>query len=465
MNVLTRGMRNAFRNATRTLSIVTILGLSIGLSMVMLIAHQAVQDKIKTTLSSIGNTVSIQPAGFTTGSGVNNALTTSELKKVQELPHVTNVLETVTDLLQTIGTSDQPTAPGGGLGGSSGSGGGDDSNAQTSLTSPDKLNCSGDRCSGGGTTITNLGGRGGVTLPSNFSLPLTIVGTNYPTDAASLGADTLKITSGGAINGSKDNDEAMVSTTIASKNDLKVGSTFTAYGKTLTVAAIFNSDSTNGNNTVIVSLPTEQSLSNQTGDVTSATATVDSLTNLNSTTSAIEKKLGSAADVTSDIAQANDALESLSTVKNISLYSLIGAVAAGAIIILLTMIMIVRERKREIGVFKAIGFSNVRIMLQFMGEALTLTTLGAAIGLIIGVVGGNPVTKTLVNNSNKDAVPRHIIGLQGINLSDLTDVHTKTGYTLILYGLGAAVLIAVIGSALASFFISKVRPAEVLRSE
>ena len=92
----------------------------------------------------------------------------------------------------------------------------------------------------------------------------------------------------------------------------------------------------------------------------------------------------------------------MNSVKSISIYSLIGAVIAGAVIIFLVMVMIVRERRREIGVVKAIGGSNLGIMFQFMVEAVTLTLLGAVIGLIIGVVGGSPVTKLLVNNSSNN---------------------------------------------------------------
>jgi putative ABC transport system permease protein len=481
MNVVTRGIRNAFRNATRTISIVVILGLSIGLSLVMLIAHQAVENKIKTTLSAIGNTVSISPAGYSGFSEVNNALASKQLKKVQKLAHVTSVVEMLTDNLETTGTTDAPTLPGGAKGGV----GGSSSSAKTSLKSITKLNCGGDSCSSdsgnSGMHISVVGGGvgAGATIPSNFSLPVSIVGSNYPTDPMTIGANTLKITSGKAISGTSDDDDAMLSTAMAKKNDLKVGSTFTAYDKTLTVAALFTSNTNDG--TIIISLPTEQALSDQSGDVTNATATVDSLTNLSSTTLAIKKALGSSADVTSNITQANDALQPLNTVKNVSMYSLIGSVAAGAVIILLVMVMIVRERKREIGVLKAIGGSNIRIMLQFMSEALTLTILATIIGLGIGIIGGSPVTSTLVSNSSNSsnstpgglpspttgggAVSSSKLGFGNVNVGDITNVHAQIGYTIILYGLGAAVLIALIGSALASFFISKVRPSEVLRSE
>jgi len=97
MNVISRGIRNAFRNAIRTFSLVIILGLSIGLSLTMLIAHQAVGNKITSVKSAIGNTVNITPAGFSGFSQVNNTLTTTELAKVAALPHVSKLAETVTD--------------------------------------------------------------------------------------------------------------------------------------------------------------------------------------------------------------------------------------------------------------------------------------------------------------------------------------------------------------------------------
>src|ERR1700676_2874602 len=109
MNVVSRGIRNAFRNLVRTFSIVIILGLSMGLALAMLVAHQAVGQKINSVKSSVGNTITIAPAGFSGFSQVNNSLTTSQLTKVSALAHVTNVTETLTGRLTTIGSS-QPSS-------------------------------------------------------------------------------------------------------------------------------------------------------------------------------------------------------------------------------------------------------------------------------------------------------------------------------------------------------------------
>ncbi|MCY3021126.1 MAG: FtsX-like permease family protein, partial [Planctomycetota bacterium] len=61
-----------------------------------------------------------------------------------------------------------------------------------------------------------------------------------------------------------------------------------------------------------------------------------------------------------------------------------------------TMIMNARERTREIGILKAIGFSDGRIFLLLTGEALVISGLGVVLGagsafLMFNVVHYNPV--------------------------------------------------------------------------
>ncbi len=465
MNALSRGIRNAFRNQIRTIAVVGILSLSIGLSLAMLVAHKTVNQKIASIKANAGNSITISPAGFSNFSQVNNALTVSQLSQVSTLPHITALSETLTDRLTTIGSA-QPSFFGDRSSSAS-------SNNLTSLTSPITINTSG------------RGGRffafgGGSNIATNFTPPISIVGTNDP---YVLNSQNLTLSSGSFINGSKDTNQAMVSTDMASKNNLKVGSTFTAYSQTLTVTGIYTSGSNQSlSNNIIVALLTEQRLSGQSGVVTGATATVDSLNNLSSATSAVQKALGSSADVTSSQTIANNTIAPLNNVSSVSLYSLIGAVVAGAIIILMIMVMITRERRREIGVLKAIGASNLKVVTQFISEAVTFAVLAAVVGIIIGVAAASPITNTLVNNSSTSSTrfnpsssnqqssgagPVFARGGRGFGRisNDISNIHAVAGLSIIGYGLGAAIIIAVAGSSAAAFFIAKVRPAEVMRME
>jgi putative ABC transport system permease protein len=305
-----------------------------------------------------------------------------------------------------------------------------------------------------------MGGGGGGFTPS--------ISAYGQTDTTALNGTSITLKSGNTISGTTDKNVALVGSTLATKNNLKVGSTFTVYGETITVAGIFDSGTTFSNNSVILSLPTLQRLSSQTGDITSATVTVDSITNVDTVTSKVKSTLGSTADVTSSKASAESAIAPLNSVKTVSTFSLIGAVVAGAVIILLTMIMIVRERRREIGVLKAIGASNLKIMFQFIAEAITLTLLGSVIGIILGVATGSPLTNLLVSNSSSTTTQTRGMGGPGgpgNAINTLQSIHAVVGWSIVLYGLLTAIIIAVLGSSAASFFISKIKPAEVMRAE
>jgi putative ABC transport system permease protein len=315
---------------------------------------------------------------------------------------------------------------------------------------------------------TNRSARAGKALLSTGSgEPVGFVGTIEPTDPANIGASTLRIVAGRPIDGMGDSDEAMVSTAMARKNHLGIGSTFTAYGAVLTVKAIFGSDTDSGSDTVIVPLATEQRLTHRDHDVASAVATVDSLTHLSAVTGEISADFGPTAEVTSDVAQADQALAPLNSVKSLSLYSLFGAVGASAAIIFLITVMTVRERKREVGILKAIGGSNGSIRYQFMTEALTLAVLGGAAGLLAGALAASSITSSLVSNSgsSSSSSPASSSAVKNRLLEHLSQVHATATAPDILVGVGGVLLIAAFGSAAASYLISRIQPAEVLRSE
>ncbi len=470
MNMFSRGIRNAFRNTVRTGSIVVILGISIGLALAMLVARQAVTSKIETVKSSVGNTVTVAPAGARGFEGGGEPLTTEQAKKLAATAHVSRTIQSVTDRLTTDNTTLQSGIDAGSLG---------RRNAARSGVgfeqAPPSMPAGGMRDMESSASSSTQG-----EITRTFTPPVTLIGTNDAMASLSANGETVSITSGQTFKSDDVDNVAVVGKAIAEKNNLSVGSTFTAYSTTIKVAGIYDSGTDFGNNQVVMPLSVVQKLSEQEGQLTSITLHVDSIDNIAAVSSSAKTIIGTSGDVTDSESQVASAVEPLENIQTISLYSLIGAVIAGAVIILLTMIMIVRERRREIGVVKAIGGSNLTIMGQFVIEAMTLTLLGAIVGIGFGVAAAAPITNALVSSSTSVQTqagpgasgmmpggPGRMMGRGGSQTlrQSVENIQTNIGWDIIFYGIGAALIIAIIGSALASIFISKVRPAEVMRAE
>lgn len=466
MGTINRGIKNAFRNNIRTFSIMLILAISIAMSLIMLMALKSVQSKIDSVKSSIGNTISVSPAGMRGFEGSGTLLTNQNAKDIQSINHVSSVIETLNGRLTTIGSSSNSFGRDN-----------EDGNAQTSLTAPDMQAPANENSDNGGRRMMANGQD--VTGRSNFSMPITAIGINDLSNLSALEASSFTISAGEKIDASSSDYIAMLGKDLAEKNNLSVGSTFTAYGQTISVKGIYDAGNTFANSRIILPLAAMQALSGQTDLINSLIVTTDSVDSLSAVQSAIKDKLGSdTVDVTTSEQSAESAITPLENIKTISLYSLIGSLVAGAVIIFLTMVMIVRERRREIGVLKAIGASNSTIMAQFTIESMVLTLFGSIAGMILGAFLSNPILKVLVSNSESSSqgIPGPGQGMGkammrmgasfGTNArSALNDLHAVVGWEIIIYGFLAAIIVAILGSAIPSYFIAKIRPAEVMRHE
>lgn len=449
MNVVSRGIKNALRSPLRSGAIVMMLAISIGLILSMLVARSSVNAKIDEVKLTAGTSITISPAGVFGFAGGGDALTSTQLSTIANTAHVTSTSATLSDQM---------------------------SSTDTSLTASLTLGSFGARQmrfegSGSSTESTQL-------TEQSTSRPAptprtTVTGTTDPNSISTNGS-SLNITSGTTIDGDSNDLIALIGNDLAVKNNLVVGNTFTAYSQTITVQGIFKTDNKFQDSGVIMPLATVQTLTNQAGSVNSIVAKIDSGDNVSSTVATLKTTLGDKADIVSQAEQAAASVSSLESIASLALAGVVGATIAGAAIVLLAMIMIVRERRREIGVIKAIGGTNQKVITQFITEALTLTIIGSIVGLALGILVSGPMTNSLVS-SNQSSNPsstsstrtpgEFVRGSFGQINKNITQVTSSITPTVFMIAIGATLLIAIIGSAVPAWFIARISPAEVLRTE
>jgi putative ABC transport system permease protein len=71
------------------------------------------------------------------------------------------------------------------------------------------------------------------------------------------------------------------------------------------------------------------------------------------------------------------------------------SVAGRAISVANTMAMSIMERKSELALPSTVGWSPSRVALLIFGEGIAVSVLGAAVGLLIGVIGGGLLVHAL----------------------------------------------------------------------
>lgn len=167
-----------------------------------------------------------------------------------------------------------------------------------------------------------------------------------------------------------------------------------------------------------------------------------------------------------------NAESTLSQTQTVATQEIIIAVVATSLIVFFIMLYAVRERTKEIGVLKAIGFSNWNIMSQFMLEGIVMSLMAGAVGIVIGIVGAPILSSLLLPSVNlfptqqQRGFPGQTPG-QTMNFgTTLTQSAAATpDLQTMLLAFGVAVLLGAVGSLYPAWRASRTSPMEALRYE
>jgi len=258
-----------------------------------------------------------------------------------------------------------------------------------------------------------------------------------------------------------------------------VGDSVNILGQSFTVVGIYSPSSVADTQMLYMNLSDAQAVTNNTGYITSLTVFAQNSGDVSSVSSAIsalhpeltvntaqsrESALSTEESTyTTALANAN---ASDSKTNSTAIEEIVVVVLATSLIVLFVMLYTVKERTKEIGTLKAIGFSNSTVMSQFMLEGILLSVLAGIVGIAIGSVAAPTISTLLLPSVG--AVPRGA-GAGAVVISGTTRfgglaVATLTP-ELVLLGFGVAILLGTLGSLYPAWRAAKIRPAEAMRYE
>ncbi|MBU4534341.1 MAG: ABC transporter permease [Euryarchaeota archaeon] len=205
-------------------------------------------------------------------------------------------------------------------------------------------------------------------------------------DPAKLSISNIKVTEGRAF-AAGDAKEVIIGKVASEKLNKTVGDTITLNREEYKITGIFQTGDLQQDGGAFLSLENVQAIENKNDTVTMLYVKIDNDAQVEEVTAKIEEEYGN--DLTTiasleDLASIDQGLQTIDTASwAISLL----AIVIGGIGVINTMIMSVYERTREIGVLKAVGWKDRRILSMILGESIVLTLVAGLVGAIMGIMG------------------------------------------------------------------------------
>ncbi|MCL2116356.1 MAG: FtsX-like permease family protein [Methanobrevibacter sp.] len=253
----------------------------------------------------------------------------------------------------------------------------------------------------------------------------------------------IAITKGKMYNDSK--DEIILGKLSAEDLNKSVNDFITFNGKEYKVVGIFETGNANLDFCAFAGLKNVQTLDDtaENNDITVIYAKLDKDANVEEVKKKIEDSYGDNLTVISSLNDIESLAAQLDMINAATWGISLLAIIVGAVGIINTMVTAVYERTREIGVLKALGWRNRKILTMVLGESLVLTISAGIIGSLLGIIAA-----LLINHT----------AIMGPNATLLT-------ITPFIQAFGVAIIVGLIGGFYPAWRATRLQPTEALGYE
>lgn len=229
------------------------------------------------------------------------------------------------------------------------------------------------------------------------------------------------------------------------------------------VVGIFDAGFVFGDNQLFLPLDVAQRFSKQEGKITHIYVTAASVDRLDAVEESLRALFGDATDVISGQTLAQAWGKALGLIRANSLTAGAVAVGAAALVVLFTMMLVTRERTREIGILKALGADNGDVARQFMAESFGIALVGAGVGLAVFAAGGARLANILLGVASSSLNPATAMG--GETPARSLVLRYDLSWVSFASALAVVVILTLVGSLYAVTHAIRLRPVEAIRSE
>jgi putative ABC transport system permease protein len=255
---------------------------------------------------------------------------------------------------------------------------------------------------------------------------------------------------------------AVIPAQYASTNSIPIGGSVTANGTSFTVVGYYttgNSYANAGGSMIVPYSPAASDLHVSGPNV--LYVTVETTTSVFSVVGAISSALGSGYQVQplSNLGSAGSAISAIAASNQLEEYIslLIGACVTGLVTFVITS-----QRKREIGLLKAIGFKDGTIASQLTLESLLWSLVGLPLAFAVNILLGPYILQSVVQSANSSG--SQVINGQSVSAaSSFLSVSFGVTPELIVLAIGVTLGIGVVGALYPVVRAVRMRPSEALR--
>ena len=355
------------------------------------------------TTDSSGETAKVDPGSF--------SLTPVNLDEAQKIADLDNVKSYSFEVSTSVNAGDDITAITS-----------TESTAETTTDSTTTEQAAGPGGDMGGGDVAAAGGKEGFGGTGRMEASdFQITGVVNTADLSDFSAGTATITAGVGLteaDATADTNNVVIESTLADANDLAVGDTFTLVNTTdtdttytVTVVGIYETSDSgssmgmqfnfmNPANTIYSSYTFANTIKGEdaTGTIDSATYTLEDPEDMDTFVTAASKIV----DTDTYSLQTNDQAyqQMLTPLNNVASFAkniVILVAIAGVIILTLIVMLMIRERRYEIGVLLSLGESRLKVISQFFTEIVVCMIVALGIASVSGNAVGNLVGQQLLD--------------------------------------------------------------------